>query len=259
MLDTMTIPKPRIATEDELAELGLVPAAERREAIRRMFRAGVLVPVRGGSPDGDGDGGGDGGGNGDGDGGGDGGGKDGGDGDGDGDGAGDGPEAELQAELAKARKAAAEKDKELRELKRKQDERDREARESEGKYEELYNEEKAKREAAEKALEDFKAEVEGEKATTKAKSQVIAALKAEGVKNPERDVVHVDLTKIDSETAAKRAAKRFADSNPDLVDKAPTRQKRGGGDGDDRDDDRDERNGRGPVGPDRLRRHFAKR
>jgi hypothetical protein len=136
---------------------------------------------------------------------------------------------DVKVKLAKAEKAAADKDKELRKLRREQEERDRKSRESDGKFEELYKDEKARADRLEKELEDFREGVEEEKRTTTAKSQAVAALKAAGVKNPERDVVHIDLSKIDSETAAKRAAKKFADDNPDLLDKAPTRQKRGGG------------------------------
>ena len=238
----------RIATEDELVELGLAPWHERMDLIRALRCRGILVPVRGGSPDDPAAGGGDG----------DGDGKDGKD-DGDGKDGGkddDGATADLEAKLAKA---AADKDRELRDLKRKQEDADRQKRESEGEFEKLYNDEKARADKLEKELEDFRTEVDTKERTNAAKAQAVAALKDAGVKNPERDVVHLDLSKIDSETAAKRAAKKFADDNPDLVDKSP-RQKRGGGDGDDRDDD-DEREGRdnnrGAVGPARLRRHFA--
>jgi hypothetical protein len=228
--------KPRFATDDELAELDGLSAAEKRDRIRRMFRAGVLVPIRGASPDEPGDGGDD------------------------GDGAGDGDDDEsddVKVKLAKAEKAAAEKDKELRKLRREQEERERKTRESDGKFEELYKDEKARADRLEKELEDFREGVESEKRTNAAKSQVIAALKSAGVKNPERDVVHIDLSKIESETAAKRAAKKFADDNPDLLDKSPTRQKRGGGS--DNDDDGDGNgNGSKVMGPDRLRRHFSR-
>jgi hypothetical protein len=244
--------KPRYATAEELDELVGIPAAERREAIRRMFRAGILVPLAGGSPEGDDGGAGDGDGDGDGAGDdGDEGGKDDGD-----DGDGDAGDDDVKVKFAKAEKAAADKDRELRKLRREQEDRDRKARESDGKFEELYKDEKTRADRLEKELEDFKAGVEEEKRSTTAKSQAVAALKAAGVKNPERDVVHLDLSKIDSETAAKRAAKKFADDNPDLLDKAPTRQKRGGGDGDD--DGGSNGSGDKVLGPDRLRRHFAK-
>lgn len=244
----------RAATEDELVELGLIPATDRMDAIRRLFKAGILVPIRGGSPEGDDAGGGDDKGGDGGDDAGDKGGKDGGD-KGGKDG-GDDAGTELADKLAKAERAAADKDKELRDLKRANDERDREAREAEGKYEELYKSEKDRADKAEKALEDYKAEVEGERATTSARAHAIAALKAANVKNPERDVVHLDLSKIDSETSAKRAATKFADANPDLLTNAPTRQKRGGGEADENGSGGDD-DGNKAIGPARLRRHFA--
>lgn len=245
--------KPRFATDAELDELAGIPTAQRRAAIRQLFQRGILVPVRGGSPDDPGAGDGDG--DGDGDGGGKDGGKDGADGD-DGDADDDdGDDDGLKSKLAKAEKAAADKDKELRRLKRENEDREREARESEGKFEELYKEEKARADNLEKEFDEFKNGVETEKTTTAARERTVKALKDAGVKNPERDVVHMDLSKIDSEAAAKRAAKKFADENPDLLNKAPTRQKRGGGT--DGDDDGD-RGGNGKVtGPDRLRRHFS--
>lgn len=249
----MTINVSEPITTDDLLELkGLEDILELAELERPRWPELRLEARRSGLVcEGDDDGGG-GGGGGDDDGDGDGGGKD--DDDGDGDDAGDDGD-DVKVKLAKAEKAAADKDKELRKLRREQEERDRKSRESDGKFEELYKDEKARADRLEKELEDFRDGVESEKRTNAAKSQVIAALKSAGVKNPERDVVHIDLSKIESETAAKRAAKKFADDNPDLLDKSPTRQKRGGGS-----DNDDDGNGNGSkvMGPDRLRRHFSR-
>lgn len=258
MVDASNI-TPRIATEDELVELGLVPAAHRRDAIRRLFRAGILIPIRGASP-GEGEGGGDGGDGGD---GGEGGGDGGGEGDpgkgGEGEGGDGGEAAALRARAEKAERAAAEKDRELRDRKRSDEERERQEREAGGKFDELYKAERDRAADLEKRVAELEGELEkerGERQTDSARSLTITALESLGIRNPRREVVHIDLGKVDGEAAAKRAAKRFADENPDLVDKAPTRQKRGGGSDDEGGNNGDD-GGDKVLGPARLRRHFA--
>lgn len=237
--NTPTIPDELL----ELAELEL----ERWPALRVEARRSGLVC------EGEGDGGGgDGGGEGD-------GGKGGKEGDGDGKEADAGGDelAAAKARAEKAEKAAADKDKELRDRKRSDEERERAEREAGGKFDELYQAERQRADGLEKENAELKAELEkerGERKTDSARSLALDALTKAGVRNPSREVVHLDLSKIDGEAAAKRVATKFVEENPDLIDKAPTRQKRGAGSSDEGDGGD---NGKAAIGPARLRKHFS--
>lgn len=177
----------------------------------------------------------------------------GGDGDaGDGD---DDPAAAATARAEKAEKAAAAKDKELRELKRSNEDAERKEREAGGKFEDLYRAELDKVKERDGTIAELEAEVEKLKDDAKldgSRGLAREALRQANAHNVERAIVHLDLSKITSESTAKREVGKLKDSDKYLFADGSSRQVRDGGERD-RDSGGDDGD-KPPRGPARIRK-----